>query len=434
MSEYKNKKLEQVPKLPGVYIMRDGVGNIIYIGKAKSLKDRLSSYFNADIDSKATSIITAMRKIDYILCTSEREALIIERQLINNIKPYFNSMWKDDKSYPYIKFLVGEDFPRLVFTRKKIEDGSLYFGPYPQLFYIKKLVRWLIKFFKIRPCKLNFTQGTLPEEKKVKSCIYYHTEMCYAPCMGKVMSKEYKSKIKDVELFLNGKFKKLEEKWQSRMFTLSSNMHYEEAKEIRDRLYALQNMSERVMINEISQDEINESVQRADSINELKNVLRLKNPPAIIEGFDNSNIQGANAVASMVRFHNGIADKKNYRRFKIKTVKGADDFATMREVVFRRYSSLIKKNEKLPDLILIDGGKGQLSAAVSALEELQVNIPIISLAKKNEEIFSPSKDKALVLSKHSEALKLLQSIRDESHRFAITYHRHLRRKEMFPNK
>jgi excinuclease ABC subunit C len=428
----KNKRVEQIPKLPGVYIMRDGIGNIIYIGKAKNLKDRLSSYFNADINSKSAAIITAMCKIDYILCTSERESLIVERQLINKIKPYFNSMWKDDKSYPYIKFSVNEDFPRLMFTRKKNIDGSLYFGPYPQLFYIKKLVRWLIKFFNIRSCKLNFTQCKLPEAKKVKSCIYYHTGICYAPCMGKVTKEWYKNKIKDVVLFLNGKFKKLEDEWQTRMFNLSSNMHYEEAKEVRNRLYAIKNMFERVMINEISQNEINKAVQRSDTINELKKVLGLKNFPVVIEGFDNSNIQGTNAVASMVRFHNGIADKKNYRRFKIKTVKGTDDFATMREVVFRRYSSLIRKSEKLPDLILIDGGKGQLGAAVSALEELQINIPIISLAKKNEEIFSPIKDKALVLSKHSEALKLLQSVRDESHRFALNYHRHLRKKSFLP--
>jgi excinuclease ABC subunit C len=431
MSERANKKLEQIPKLPSVYIMRDGIGNIIYIGKAKSLKDRLSSYFNANTNSKAAAIIAAMRKIDYILCTSEREALIVERELIKKIKPYFNSMWKDDKSYPYIKFSVGEDFPSLTFTRKKIDDGSLYFGPYPQLSYIKKLVRWIVKFFKIRPCKLNFTQFELPEEKNVKSCIYYHTDMCYAPCMGNITPKDYKNKIKDAELFLNGKFKKLEDEWQMRMFNLSDNMRYEEAKEIRDRLYAIENMAERVMISEISQDEINESVQRADSINELKSVLGLKNSPAVIEGFDNSNLQGTNAVASMVRFHNGIADKKNYRRFKIKTVEGADDFATMHEVVFRRYSSLIRKNEKFPDLILIDGGKGQLGAAVSALEELQVNIPIVSLAKKNEEIFLPTKDKALVLRKHSEALKLLQSVRDESHRFALNYHRKLREKSLY---
>ncbi|MDR3256850.1 MAG: excinuclease ABC subunit UvrC [Endomicrobium sp.] len=425
----KNKQLAQIPKLPGVYIMRDGIGNIVYIGKAKSLKDRILSYFNADINSKAATIITVMHKIDYILCTSEREALIIERQLINKVKPYFNSMWKDDKSYPYIKFSIKEDFPRLTFTRKKIKDESLYFGPYPQIFYIKKLVRWLVKLFKIRPCKLNIVESSLPEEKKVKSCLYYHTEMCFAPCLGKIISKDYKEKIKNVELFLNGKFKKLEDEWKTQMFNLSQNLRYEEAIEIRDRLYALQNISERVMISEITQDEINQSVQRADSINELKNILGLKSQPAIIEGFDNSNIQGTNAVASMVRFQNGIADNKNYRRFKIKTVFGADDFASMREVVFRRYSSLIRKNEKMPDLILIDGGKGQLGAAVSALEELQLQIPIISLAKKNEEIFLPTKDNPLVLSRHSAALRLLQSVRDEAHRFAINYHRKLRSKE-----
>ncbi|MDR3113463.1 MAG: GIY-YIG nuclease family protein, partial [Endomicrobium sp.] len=163
-----NKYLENIPKLPGVYIMRDGIGNIIYIGKAKSLKDRLSSYFNADINSKSTAIITAMRKIDYILCASEREALIVERQLINKVKPYFNAMWKDDKSYPYIKLSVNEDFPRMCLTRKKIKDGALYFGPYPQAFYIKKLARWLTSLFKLRPCNLEFSQDNLPEEKKVK--------------------------------------------------------------------------------------------------------------------------------------------------------------------------------------------------------------------------------------------------------------------------
>lgn len=426
MSNFKNPKLENIPKLPGVYIMRDGIGNIIYIGKAKSLRDRISSYFNSDTESKATAIITAMRKIDYILCTSEREALIIERQLINKVQPYFNSMWKDDKSYPYIKFSVNEDFPRLILTRKKEKDGALYFGPFPQIYYIKKLVRWLVKLFKIRPCKLEFSENKLPDEKKVKSCMYYHTEMCYGPCLGKITSADYKEKTKEIELFLNGKFKKLADEWESQMHELSSQMKFEEAKEVRDRLYALENMSERVMISEITKDDINESVQRADSISELKKVLGLRHMPAIIEGFDNSNIQGTNPVASMVRFTNGISDKKNYRRFKIKTVVGPDDFASMREVVFRRYSGLIRKNEKLPDLILIDGGKGQLNAAVSALEELQIKTPVISLAKKNEEIFLPHKDKPLILSRHSPALQLLQSVRDEAHRFAVNYHRKLR--------
>ena len=423
-----NKHLENIPKLPGVYIMRDGLGNIIYIGKAISLKDRITSYFHADSDSKATAIITAMRKIDYILCASENEALIVERQLINKVKPYFNAMWKDDKSYPYIKLTVNEDFPRLMITRKKIKDGALYFGPYPQAFYIKKLVRWLTKLFKIRPCKLEFSEEKPQDEKKVKSCMYYHTEMCQAPCMGKISSQKYKVKVKDVSLFLNGKFRKLEDEWESLMYSLSSKMEFEEAKEVRDRIFAIQSMSERVLIREITQDDIKESVERSDSISELKNVLGLKRMPAVIEGFDNSNLQGTNAVSSMVRFLNGLPDKKNYRRFRVKTVTGADDFATMREVVFRRYSGLIRKNEKMPDLVLIDGGKGQLGSAINALEELQLNLPVAALAEKNEEIYIPNKDKPLVLSRHSPALRLLQSVRDEAHRFAVNYHRKLREK------
>jgi len=423
-----NKYLENIPKLPGVYLMRDGIGNIIYIGKAKSLKDRIASYFNADNESKSAAIITSMRKIDYILCASEREALIVERQLINKVKPHFNAMWKDDKSYPYIKFTSNEDFPRLTMTRKKIKDGAKYFGPYPQVYYIKKLVAWLSKLFKIRPCKLEFSEAKLPELKKVKSCLYAHTGICAAPCMGKISSKDYKDKIQSIEMFLNGKFKKLADDWKDEMETLSAQTRYEEAAQIRDRLYALEGMSERVMIEEITQDDIKDSVARADSIKELKQILHLPKMPVIIEGFDNSNIQGTDAVASMVRWTNGLADKKHYRKFKIKTVAGADDFATMREVVFRRYSGIIRRNEQMPDLILIDGGKGQLSAAVSALEELQIKLPIISLAKKNEEIYLPDKDKPIVLSRNSAALRLLQSVRDEAHRFAVTFHRSLRAK------
>ncbi|GMO64140.1 MAG: excinuclease ABC subunit UvrC [Endomicrobiia bacterium] len=427
----KNDKFMQIPKLPGVYVMCDNIGNIIYIGKAKNLKNRISSYFNADIDSKATAIIMSMRKIDYILCTSEREAFIIERQLINKIKPHFNSMWKDDKSYSYIKFSINEDFPRLIFTRRKLKDSALYFGPYPQLFYIKKLIRWLKRLFKIRPCKIDLFEKSLPKKKNVKSCLYYHTEMCDAPCLGEIASEEYKQKIRGIELLLNGKFKKLENEWKKQMFNLSVKMCYEDAKEIRDRLYALQSMSERVMISEISQKEINQFVKRASSINELKDFLGLKCQPAIIEGFDNSNIHGMDAVASMVRFQNGIADKRNYRRFKIKTVYGIDDFASINEVVFRRYSSLIRKNEKMPDLILVDGGKGQLKSALNALNELRLHIPVISLAKNNEEIFLQNKNKPLILSRNSEALKLLQSVRDEAHRFALSYHRRLRTKSFF---
>jgi excinuclease ABC subunit C len=429
-----NEKLAQLPKLPGVYIMRSDIGAIIYIGKAKSLRDRISSYFNADIESKSAAIITAMRKIEYILCASEREALLVERQLINNVKPYFNALWRDDKTYPYIKLTMKEDFPRLFFTRKKIDDDNPYFGPFPQIFYIKKLIRLLTRLFKIRPCKLEFDFQNLPPLKKVKSCIYAHTNMCCAPCLGAVSPAQYKETIKDVEDFLNGKFKKLASDWESKMKEYSEQMLYEQAAQMRDRLYAVERMSERVMISQISKEDIEAAVERSGSLDELQKVLHLPKLPAVIEGFDNSNIQGTNAVASMVRFTNALPDKKNYRRFKIKTVVGADDFASMNEVVFRRYSGLLRKNEAMPDLILIDGGKGQLAAAKTALDEMKLQIPIISLAKQNEEIFLPQKDKPLILKRNSKALRLLQSVRDEAHRFAVSYHRLLRNKEFLGKK
>lgn len=431
----RNEKLDGIPKLPGVYIMRGSAGEIIYIGKAKNLRNRISSYFNADIESKSAAIISAMRNIDYILAASERESLIIERDLINKIKPHFNAMWKDDKSYPYIQFTAGEDFPRLFFTRKKKDEKSLYFGPYPQIHYIKKLLRRILKLFKIRHCRLEFTENKLPDIKKVKSCIYYHIEQCPAPCMGKISSIDYKEKIKGVKDFLEGKFKTLSSNWKKEMQDLSAQMLYEEASQIRDNLYALEAMAERVIISEISVEDIEKSIFKSDSLKELQKVLHLDRLPSVIEGFDNSNMQGKNAVSSMVRFFNGSPDKQNYRKFKIKTVIGADDFASIYEVVFRRYSALIRKNEKMPDLVVIDGGKGQLSFAKKALDELKLPLPLISLAKRNEEIFMPFKDKPLVLNRNSPALNLLQNVRDEAHRFAINYHRFLRKKSAgFENK
>ncbi|MCL2389302.1 MAG: excinuclease ABC subunit UvrC [Elusimicrobia bacterium] len=420
-----------IPTLPGVYIMKDAAGNIIYIGKAVNLKNRISSYFNKDLQSKSAAIITAMRTISYILCASEREALIAEQQLIRKIKPHFNSMWKDDKSYPYIKFSVAEDFPRLTLTRKKINDKSLYFGPYPQITYIKKLMRWLTKLFKVRPCKINFSEQALPKQEKVKSCIYYHTYACHGPCLGKISTQDYKEKTKDIISFLNGKFGTLKKQWQKEMQIFSDNLQFEEAKDVRDRLRAIANMAERITVSEISLDEMNASISRTNALEELKNVLRLPKVPVVIEGFDISNTQGTFAAASMVRFLNGVADKQNYRHFKMSS-QGPDDFAMINEVVHRRYAGLLRKNAPLPDLILIDGGKGQLAAATNALTRLGLNISLISLAEKNEEIYLPEKDLPLKLKKSSQALRLLCAVRDEAHRFALNYHKKLRAKAFLP--
>ena len=425
---------KNIPHLPGVYLMRDISANIIYVGKAKDLKNRITSYFHSDTNSKSSSIITAMRTINYILCSSEREALILERDLIKKIQPYFNAMWKDDKSYPYIKLTVNEDFPRLIMSRKVTNDGALYFGPYPQITYIKKLILWLNKIFKIRPCKLYFLENSLPELSKVKSCLYYHTNLCYGPCMGYITSEEYKKNLSELELFLKGKFKKLESVWQKQMKQASNNQEYEKAKDIRDRLFAIKSMAERVTVSQINIDELTRYILKTDALLELKEKLKLKQLPNIMECFDISNTAGTNPVGSMVQFVNGKPNKSGYKRFKIQTVNQINDFAMIKEVVFRRYSSIIRKNEKFPDLIIIDGGKGQLAYAEQALNEIGIYIPLISLAKQQEEIFIMGKSKPVNLPKNSLGLRLLQSIRDEAHRFAITYHKLLRAKEFIPTK
>ena len=429
MQKTVNDYTVNIPHLPGVYIMRDSAANIIYIGKAKDLKNRISSYFHSDTDSKAFSIISAMKTINYILCASEREAFLVERQLIKKVQPYFNAMWKDDKTYPYIKLTVAEDFPRLVMTRKVVKDGALYFGPYPQLTYIKKLILWLNKVFKIRPCKISLSEKELPKLEKVKSCLYYHTGLCFGPCMGKISSADYKNNLKEVETFFNGKLKKLADTWQKEMVELSNKQEYEKAKEIRDRLFAIQSISQRVAIREISIEDINQYVSKTDSLQELKQVLKLHKLPAVMECFDISNTSGTNPVASMVQFVNAKPNKSGYRKFKIKTVNQINDFAMIKEAVFRRYSGIIRRNEQFPDLIVIDGGKIQLAYAQSALDEIGIYIPMISLAKQEEEVFMVGKPKSLMLPRNSLALRLLQAIRDEAHRFAITFHKQLRAKD-----
>lgn len=412
-----------IPTSPGVYLMRDTTGKIIYIGKAKNLKHRVSSYFKSANNVKTSAITSSLRHIDYILAASEREALILERQLISEYKPYFNVMWLDDKSYPYFKLTLKEDFPRLILTRKIVKDGSEYFGPYPQVSYIKKLMRWLQKVFKWRPCRLDFNIKSLPEESKVKSCLYFHTERCDGPCMGKISSDEYRKAMDELRLFLKGRLSELKHKLEREMELASENMQYERAANVRDRLKAISSMEEKVTVRELKAEELNASIKITQSLEELKKAINLEKWPTIIEGFDISNISGTESVGSMVRFHNGVPDKNNYRRFKIKTVQGIDDTAMIREVVFRRYRRLKAENRELPVLILIDGGKGQLSSALESLKALKLKIPIASIAKKEEEVFVPGKTEPVKLPANSKALHLLQNVRDEAHRFAVKYHR-----------
>ncbi len=423
-------KLRALPETPGVYLMRDARRQIIYIGKAKNLKRRVSSYFRADAEEKAAAIVNALRHIDYLLASSEREALIIERQLINDHQPYFNSMWRDDKSYPCLKLSLKEDFPRLILTRKRLRDGSEYFGPYPQVQHIKHLMRWLQRFFKWRPCKLDFDQASLPPRDKVKSCLYYHTERCAGPCMGRVSREEYHRTMNELRLFLRGRYRRLEETWKKEMREASSRTDYEKAADLRDRLAAIHAMEEKVTVREVTPEDLESSISITRTLERLKTVLGLAKWPIVIEGFDISTISGTQSVGSMVRFHNARPDKSGYRKFRVKTVQGIDDFSMMKEVVYRRYRRLKKEGGPFPDLILIDGGKGQLASALQSLGSLGVKVPVISLAKRNEEIFRPGEPEPVRLPANDPARLLLQAIRDEAHRFAVTFHRARRSRAM----
>ncbi len=429
--------LSAIPHTPGVYLMRDRTGKILYIGKARDLAKRVASYFldRADHTAKIAALVATINHIDYIPTASEREALIVEQRLINRLQPHFNSMWKDDKSYPHVKLTWKEDFPRLFLTRKIARDGSRYFGPYPNVMPLRNLLRYIWKqhMFPLRPCHYEFSEKNPLPLEKAKQCLYYHTKECPAPCVGRISTADYREIAKSAELFFKGDFRRLIETWKKELGEASSAQDYERAATLRDNVAALEHMNERVTLRQIEADDIGERIDRSRGITELQRALNLKRPPVHMECFDISHFQGTETVASMVVFERGEPKKSDYRKFKIKTVTGIDDFASMGEVVGRRYRRLRDEGLALPDLILIDGGKGQLSAAQSAIRKVLDSSripPMASLAKREEELFLPDQSTSVVLPKDSVALHLVQRIRDEAHRFAITFHR-LRRGKQF---
>ncbi len=433
--------LPNLPHSPGVYLMRDNTGLIIYIGKARDLKKRVSSYFMKRADgtaretysdtAKVQALLTVIRHIDYVPTLSEREALVLERRLIARHKPDFNVMWKDDKTYPWVALTMGEDFPRLFLTRIKKRDGTQYFGPYPSVTGVRQLLKWAWrkKLFPLRPCRLEIKEGSPYPYEKVKSCLYLHTGECPAPCLGKISSASYKKIADRAQWFFEGKKEKLLGQWEKEMARRSKNLEFEEAAQLRNRIETVQHMNERVTVREMTEDGLKSRIQSSRAVQELMKALSMPRSPETIECFDISHIQGTEKVASMVRFKHGRPDKSNYRKFIIRTVIGIDDFKSMAEVVGRRYRRLKKEGTNFPDLVLIDGGKGQLSSALKALEEEKVTgLFVAALAKEEEEIFLPGKSESIRLPADSPALLLLRHVRDEAHRFAISFHR-LRRKK-----
>jgi excinuclease ABC subunit C len=522
------------PRLPGVYLWKDGEAQIIYIGKAKSLRDRLSSYFSTK-DIKTAALLRNAVSIETIIVANEYEALLLENTLIKQHKPKYNIDLKDGKSYPVIR-ITADEFPRVFRTRRIIEDNSQYYGPFADLQKVDAMLEIIDKLFPLRKCR-TFRQRTGP-------CMYYHIQRCKAPCCGKIDAAQYRRHIEPVQRLLSGETEPLIMDFTVRMHEAARTLRFELAAQLRNAIQAIEDIagenscvvdldpegrdyiawaSEGMLVTFIifsmrggkmtgrelyracsASDEkdnlevfltsyydggrpppfkiylqqcfdesplggwfksifnyepllveANSSRHEAilamarqnamedlrkrlrdrgagPALDELARVLGLPVRPERIEGFDIAQLDGKHPVASLVSFRNGSPDKKNYRYFKLRTVIGVvDDFAAMREAVKRRYSRLIREGGDLPDLVLIDGGIGQVNAAKGVMDLLGMDIPVVGLAKREEELWLPDAKEALVLSRRSEALKVLQFIRDETHRFATRLNQRLRSKDLF---
>jgi excinuclease ABC subunit C len=544
-----NEKIKNIPTKPGVYQFKNDVGEIIYIGKAKNLRTRVRSYFqkNKYQTPKNQSMIKRITDLDWIVVSTEVEALLTEANLVKEHKPHYNINLKDDKSFPYIR-ITREPYSRIFITRDIVKDGSRYFGPYTDVYLLRRSLKAVHKIFPIRSCDFYLDQEVI-SAGKVDLCLDYHIKKCEGPCQNLVSQKDYNAMIKRVVQFLQGKTKDTENYINKQMSVAADEMRYEDAAMYRDQLAAVKSFKEKqrkvaadfdnrdvfamakqdnmcvtvivrirngrihsiekISINigderdadifesvitqfYLNSDFIPKTINVADvptnkkqllvwlkekrngpvhiqvprrgekareirlaaqnakllvgewiinrkkrrelipkMVQQLQEDLQLKIPPRRIEAFDISHLGGTNTVASMVCFIDGKARKSEYRKYKIKTVVGIDDFAAMREVVFRRYRRLKSEQATLPDLILIDGGKGQLSMAISALRELGLDyLTVIGLAKRLEEVFVPGYADAQSIPKQSPGLILLRKIRDEAHRFAITFHKQKRNKQM----
>ena len=404
--------VKNFPDAPGVYLMKDSVGEVLYVGKAKSLKKRVLSYFLKNQVALKTQVMLGFAaRIEYIPTSSEHEALILEADLIKRTRPRFNTVLKDDKSYPTIK-ITKEDIPRvMVGRRKKGEGGFDTFGPYTSAKLLRKAVGILRRSFPFCSCR------RFPK----KPCLNYDLKLCPGPCQQEISKKKYQETIKNLENFLMKKDLEAIEELSRRMRDRASEEKFEEAAKLRDQLEALS-----LLISLKRFD--TKKFLKTDTDFERLGVLR---EPQRIEAYDISNMGAHQTVGSMVSFYRGVPDKNNYRRFRIRATSGVDDYAMIQEVLQRRVSRLRTEKKRFPDLILIDGGAGHLGAAVRVLRRLKVKIPIIAIAKSEELIYTISHKNPVRLDRSSSVLQLIQRVRNEAHRFALKYHHLLRHKNAF---
>ena len=552
IKDYINEKLKYIPDKSGVYFMKDEKNNIIYIGKAKSLKKRVNSYFTkSNKDVKTTALVEHIADFDYIITENEVEALIFEAEMIRKHKPHYNILLKDQKSFPFVA-ITNERFPRIIKARNVINKENAnkfrnYYGPYVESERVNNIIKFMTDNFKFRRCKLDF-----PLKRPIRPCLYYHIGKCSAPCANLITEEDYDKTVEEASMILDGGIDKLVSNLKKEMESYAKKLEFEKAKDIRDKIDTLKsiNVEQNIYIQEnddmdilgiygekgnyiivilsvkdgrladrkdfslkdssnlsslnndnnsiysdivsaffsqyyiyanlipntiLTEVKINDITVIKDylkkisgkavkikfdetkkgliniannnakhlfeekilvkeiplGINRIKEIFKLSKTPNIIESFDIAHIQGAYTMAGMVRFVNGISDNKNYRLFNMKTVEGIDDFGSIKEAVYRRYKRLKEEKLKFPDLILIDGGRGQLNSAIEALKELEIKgQPIMALAKKFEEIYLPNREEPVLLEDNEPARLFLQKVRDETHRFVNTSHGKKRSREM----
>ena len=453
-----NKKLREVPHKPGVYLMKDRLKRVIYVGKARDLRKRLSQYFmpsrRMTADLKTRALLDSVWDFEVHLVRNEPEALLLEGKLIKEFRPKYNISFRDDKRFLLVKVNLSDAIPRFQLSRLKKEDGNRYFGPFAHAGALRTTLKWMKKRFGIRSCRV-----LEPGESDYKRCMDHIIKNCSAPCIRRVTLDDYKARVLEACDFLEGQSQEMLKQIEEQMKRAAENLEFEKAAEMRNMLDDLRRTTGPA--RRFTRSSFPTSIDPKADLQALADALLLADAPAVMECFDISNISTTHIVASMVSFRNGVPDKSNYRRYRIRTVEGQDDFASMAEVVRRRYSRVLLENRnaapelaefsqegvdesvariqrtmperfvRLPDLIIVDGGKGQLNSACKELQRLGLqNIPIIGLAKEFEEVYRPGRPTPLQLPDGSGALQVLQRIRDEAHRFANGYHQLLMKKRV----
>ncbi|MCK4343621.1 MAG: excinuclease ABC subunit UvrC [Phycisphaerae bacterium] len=434
------------PKTSGVYLMKDREGVVLYVGKARELRSRVASYFQNSADLLSTRgprivhMVARVEDIDLLECETEVDALLKESRLIKDIQPPYNEQFKDDKTFPYLEITTSDDYPGVYVTRQPRPRGSKLYGPFLSATSIREAVNALQKIFKYRTCELDIRAN---DEKRrfFRPCLLHAIDRCTAPCANRISQEAYAADIKRLRKLLGSKRSVLLRQLRAEMEQAATEKRYEDAAVVRDRIKAIESLSLGGDVDEHVQPEVF-FVDPAAGLEKLQQLLDLPERPRIIEGIDIATLQGEDSVGSLVCYIDGKPFKNSYRRYKIKTVAGVDDYAMIREVIARRYKYAAIAEELYPDVILIDGGLGQLHAALEAFERMRQAIEaeggeavkpamVVSLAKREELVYVQARSKPLKLSRNNEALQLLQQVRDEAHRFSQHYHHILRRKRTF---